>query len=413
MHKPRMSFGLVVTLGVSAVLGVDTGLTARSSSVSGHTEIEYRVRSLPGLGGTSSRSNGINDWGLVTGFSNLSGDAARRAVVWFAGRGFDLGTLGGTNSSVAWSGLPNRGLIVGIAQTSAPQARTDGWSCRAFFPGADRAKFVCVGAVWEWGQIRALPTPAGRNSFATSGNDRRQVVGWMETPEPDPTCVNPVDRGFRAVLWDLSRGNAVDLPPLGHDTASAATAVSQNGRVVGISGDCDQSVGRHSARHAVRWDRGRVESLGTFASTTWNTPTAVTAAGDIIVGFANGAGASPDAPMFRAWLWSRRDDLGCTKQPGTHLCDLGTLDEGGTAEAWGVNERGQVVGTACAPSGVCRAFLWERGSMRDLNDAKGDYPHHLFNAMSINERGQITGRAQTVSPSGFEAFVATPAERGR
>jgi probable HAF family extracellular repeat protein len=254
-----------------------------------------------------------------------------------------------------------------------------------------------------------LPTPTGRNSFATAGNNRRQVVGWMETTEADPTCIDPTDLGFRAVLWDLARGRRNDLPPFGNDSASAATALSDSGHVVGISGDCDQSVGRHSARDAVRWDRGRVESLGVFPNSTWNTPTALTAGGDIVVGFANREGASAVAPQFRAWLWSQRDDLGCPKLPGTHLCDLGTLDEDGTAEAWGVNERGQVVGTACAPTGPCRAFIWERGSMRDLNESKGDYPHNLFNAMSINERGQITGRAQT--PAGFEAFVATPAKR--
>lgn len=405
--KRRVRLSIVMAaVGVVGVLAEGRALTATGTSGGTTTDADYAVRALPGLGGNSSRGNGINDWGLVAGFSNRDGDTARRAVAWFGGRAFDLGTLGGTNSSAAWSGLSNRGVIVGISQIDAPQTRTDGWSCRQFFPAPDRAKFLCVGAVWEWGRPRALPTPAGRNSFATSANNRRQVVGWMETSESDATCRNPIDRGFRAVQWDLPRGGVFDLPPLGDDTASAATAVSESGLVVGISGDCDQSVGRHSARHAVRWDRGRVESLGTFASTTWNTPTALTAGGDIIVGFANSAGASPDAPVLRAWLWSRRNDLGCTKLPGSHLCDLGTLDEGGSAEAWGVNERGQVVGTACSPSGTCRAFIWERGSMRDVNELKGDYPHHLFNAMSINERGQITGRAQT--STGFEAIVATP-----
>jgi probable HAF family extracellular repeat protein len=95
--------------------------------------------------------------------------------------------------------------------------------------------------------------------------------------------------------------------------------------------------------------------------------------------------------------------------PGTHLCDLGTLDPGGTAEAWGVNDFGQVVGTSCSPSGNCRAFLWEDGAMTDLNSLKGEYQHHLEQAMDINNRGQITGRALTAS--GREAFLATPNAR--
>ena len=47
--------------------------------------------------------------------------------------------------------------------------------------------------------------------------------------------------------------------------------------------------------------------------------------------------------------------------------------------------------------------------MKDLNLMKGTYPHHLLNAMDINNLGQITGRAST--GSGFEAFVATPTGR--
>jgi probable HAF family extracellular repeat protein len=369
----------------------------------------YRVRPLPSLGGTSSRGNGINDWGLIGGFSNLAGDAARRATLWFGGHAFDLDTLGGTNSSVAWSGQNDTGLVVGIAQTATLQTRSDGWSCRAFFPGADRTKYTCVGFAWEWGRMRPLPTLGGDNGFAASANNLRQVVGWAETATADPTCTNPADRGFKAVLWDLNRGQTLVLPPYGTDTASAATAISDGGHVVGISGDCDQSVGRRSARHAVLWEGGTVRDLGNVGADTWNTPTAITSRGDIVVGFANAAGASPDAPSFRAWLWTERTDIPCPTLTSTGVCDLGTLEPGGTAEAWGVNDRGQVVGTACPPVGNCRAFLWENGEMKDLNQFKGSYPDHLENAMDINELGQVVGRARTAS--GFVGFAATPQRR--
>jgi probable HAF family extracellular repeat protein len=211
------------------------------------------------------------------------------------------------------------------------------------------------------------------------------------------------------VLWDLSRKETVALPPYANDNAGAATAISDRGHVVGISGDCDQSVGRRTARHAVLWENGTVNNLGNVGADTWNTPTAITRHGDIVVGFGNAPGADVDAPMFRAWLWTERDDIACAKLSGTDICDLGTLDPGGTAEAWGVNERGQVVGTSCSPSGDCRAFLWEKGEMKDLDLLKGTYPHRLLNAMDINNLGQITGRART--SSGFEAFVATPKRR--
>ena len=374
------------------------------------SDVTYDVQPLATLGGSSSRGNGINDSGLVSGFSNLA-NSTRRATVWFHGQPFDLGKLGGTHSNVAWSGLKNNGLVAGISQTNTPQTRSDGWSCRVFFPGLD-ATYTCVGFVWEWGrqELVPLPTLGGPNGFAASANNIRQVVGWAETNVSDPTCVNPADRGFLPVLWDLNRKKTVALPPYGTDTAGAATAISDRGQVVGISGDCDQSVGRRTARHAVLWENGTASDLGDLGADTWNTPTAISKNGDIVVGFANAPGADPDNPSFRAWLWTKRTDIACAKLPGSNICDLGTLDGGpGTAEAWGLNDRGQVVGTSCSSTGTCRAFVWENGQMKDLNLMKGTYPHHLLNAMDINNLGQITGRAST--GSGFEVFVATPTGR--
>jgi probable HAF family extracellular repeat protein len=364
------------------------------------------VRSLADLGGLSSRGNGIADSGQVTGFSNLPDGKGRRAVAWFDGQLVRVDPIGGTNSSFAWSGTSNSSLAVGITQTAALQTRKDGWSCRAFFP-VDAAKYLCVGFAWEGGRLIPLPTLGGENSFASSSNNQRQVVGWAETAIADATCIDSTDRGFLAVRWDLSRNETVPLAPYGYDTASAATAISDRGHVVGISGDCDQSVGRRSARHAVMWHNGAVIDLNNLGSDAWNTPTAITRDGDIVVGFANSPGASADEPSFRAWLWTEREDLACTKLPGTNICDLGTLDPGGTSEAWGVNEQGQVVGTACSPAGYCRAFLWEGGTMKDLDLLKGVYPYRLLNAMDINNRGQITGRAQ-ITATTFEAFVARP-----
>ncbi len=372
-------------------------------------DTEYRVRALPSLGGKSSRGNGVNDWGLVAGFSNLPGDQARRATLWFQGQKLQLNTLGGPNSSVAWSGQNNSALVVGIAQTGTLQPREETWSCRIFFPGPDNEKYTCLGFVWEWGRMRRLPTLGGDNGFAASANNRRQVVGWAENTVEDPTCVHPQQLQFHAVIWDLNTNKTHQLPPFSDDSSGAATAINDRGQVVGISGDCDQAVGRHTARHAVLWDNGSVKHLGNVGGDTWNTPTAITQRGDIIVGFASSPGDDPDSPMLRAFLWTERQDV-CSKLPGSDMCDLGTLDPGGTAQAWGVNERGQVVGISCPPAGLCKAFLWENGVMKDLNAFKGDFAHHLENAMDINNLGQITGRAVT-SANERLAIIATPTFR--
>ncbi|MGH8204234.1 MAG: hypothetical protein ACREST_06450, partial [Steroidobacteraceae bacterium] len=362
-----------IALAVAAVLGT-VAYGASVEAADNQSADRYSIRQLEGLGGTSSRVNGITDWGLATGFSNLA-SGARRAAMWFLGRAFPIEPLGGTHSSVAWSGANNAGLVVGITQTDAPQTRADGWSCRAFFPGPDAATYTCVGFAWEWGKMHELPRLGGSNSFATSANGRRQVVGWSEIDQVDTTCNSAGELGFHAVMWDLESGETVELLPFGDDSASAATAISDRGHVVGISGECDQSVGRESALRAVMWHDGAVRDLGNVGGETWNTPTAISRRGDIVVGFGNAPGADPDTLSFRAWLWTERTDIKCQKLPGTNICDLGTLDPGGTAEAWGVNDLGQVVGTACSPTGFCRAFLWEKGRMKDLDQVKGQYPH--------------------------------------
>jgi probable HAF family extracellular repeat protein len=398
---------LAIVVAAIAIIGYGIGFDAAEQDA----EMTYDVRPLESLGGSSSRGHGVNDWGLVAGFSNLTGNAARRATLWFHDRKFTLEPLGGTNSTVPWTGLKNNGLVVGVAQTDKLQTRKDGWSCRIFFPGPDNAKYTCLGVIWEWGKKTPVPLPTlgGNNGFAASANTRQQVVGWAETTVQDSTCVNPEDLQFHAVLWDLNRNQTVELLPYGNDSSGAATAISDRGHVVGISGDCDQSVGRKTARHAVLWKDGTVKDLGSLGADTWNTPTAITKDGDIVVGFANAPGAEPNSPKFRAWLWTEREDITCSKLPGTDICDLGTLDDGsGTAQAWGVNERGQVVGQSCSLTGTCRAFLWENGVMKELNMLKGSYPHFLLDAMDINNLGQITGRAQ-ISSTDFEAFIATPA----
>ncbi|MDQ3489038.1 MAG: hypothetical protein M3468_15080 [Acidobacteriota bacterium] len=381
-----------------------TGDEPRASEV--QEESEYEIVELRGLGGTDARANSINEWGLAAGYSNQAGNPARRAMVWVLGQPYELGDFGGPESNAVWPGQSNTGLIVGIAQTRKPQTRLDGWSCRGFCTGPDATNYTCLGFAWEGGKMRRLQGLGGDNSFATGANNFRQVVGWAETREVDDSCVNPTDRGFLAVLWDLNDHRPMALPPYGNDRASAATALNDRGQIVGISGKCDQSIGRESALHAVMWENGTVKDLGSLGGVGWNTPTAITQRGDIVVGFTNAPGASAANPSFRAFLWTERDNV-CQRAPGTNMCDLGTLDQNGTNQAWSVNDRGQVVGTSCPPAGTCKAFLWENGVLKDLNALKGNFPHHLENAMEINNAGQISGRARKVTGERI-AFVATP-----
>src|SRR5688500_2474145 len=85
-------------------------------------------------------------------------------------------------------------------------------------------------------------------------------------------------RSLRSVLWNPKDGSngkikATELRPFPGDSTSAATAINDNGQVVGISGDCDQAVGRYSARHAVLWEKnGKPTEIPNLGGTSWHTP---------------------------------------------------------------------------------------------------------------------------------------------
>lgn len=362
---------------------------------------KYQVTNLASLGGTISRGNSINNRSWVAGYSNLSGNESRHASLWRNESLLDLGTLGGPNSSVAWPVKNNIGLIAGIAQTDTPDPLGENWSCAAFFPGATATGPTCLGFVWQAGVMSALPTLGGNNGFATGANNHGQVVGWAENTVHDPTCVPPQVLQFRAVIW-ASEGNQIrELPPLPGDTSGAATAINDKGQVVGISGICDQAVGRFTAAHAVLWENGGVTDIGNLGSDAWNTPMAINQQGDI-VGFAGQPGDDPDNPQLHAFLWTRQHGIQ----------DLGALPGDVYSEAHGINERRQVVGISCDAAGSCRAFLWQNGVMTDLNTlvAPG-YTDVLTTAQDINDLGEITGRAFDPDTGERPAFLATPIRR--
>jgi probable HAF family extracellular repeat protein len=359
---------------------------------------KYQVTNLASRGGTISRGNSINDRGWVAGYSNLAGNQARHAIRWLNGSLLDLGTLGGPNSSVAWPVKNDIGIIAGITQTATPDPLGENWSCSAFFPGATATGPICVGFVWKDGVMRALPTLGGNNGFATGANDRGQVVGWAENTVHDSTCVPPQVLQFRAVIYGPGTNQIRELPPLPGDTSGAATAINDRGQVVGISGTCDQAVGRFTAAHAVLWEDGRVMNIGDLGGVAWNTPMAINQRGDV-VGFAGQRGDDPNNPALRAFLWTRNDGIR----------NLGTLPGDVYSEAHGINEARQVVGVSCDANGNCRAFLWQDGVMTDLNTlvAPG-YADVLTTAQDINDSGVIVGRAIDPNTGERPAFMATP-----
>jgi probable HAF family extracellular repeat protein len=366
----------------------------------------YLVVKYPSLGGTLSRGMAINKQGWVAGWSNQA-DGTRRAVLWRGSSLTNLGTLGGPNSTVPWPGLSDNGMVVGISQTADVDPLDEAWACEfgGFIPGT--TNLVCRGFVYQNGVMRELPTLGGTHSFAAGVNNLGQVVGWAENTVHDNSCVDDQVLQFRAVLWEPQK-DQIDkraLAPFPGDPTSAATAINNQGQAVGISGLCDQGVGRFSALHAVRWEpNGTITEVPNLGGVTWHTPMDINDQGDV-VGFSNPPGPGDPQGDFipHAFLWLNGS---------SQAVDLGTLDNDPLSEAFAINSLGQIVGVSFGGSFGSRGFLYENGQLKKLNDLLGNGNGDVFlSGQDINDKGQITGRVRDGATGQTVTFVATPIGR--
>jgi probable HAF family extracellular repeat protein len=381
-----------LTYIISAILVATLAYPIRSAA-----QDKYRIATFGTLGGTASAANSINNRGWAMGAANLPGNTTEHAIVWIHGKLIDLGTLGGPNSSVAWSSVKNdSGMIAGVSDTSIVDPLGETWSCaEAFFPSA--SGHTCQGFAWQDGVMRALPTLGGSNGVAAGDNRLGQIAGWAETPTHDPTCISPQVLRFEAVVYGPKQNQIQELPPFPGDPDSAATAINDLGQVVGISGICANAVGGASAAHAVLWENGTPSDIGSLGGVAWNTPTAINNHG-VIVGFSDLPGDSAASPNYHAFIWTRN----------TGITDMGTLPGDAFSIAWGINEQGQVVGQSIAASGSSRAFLWQNGVMTDLNTLVAQGPLSLVYANDINDAGEIVGGAYNSTTGDSPAFLAVP-----
>jgi probable HAF family extracellular repeat protein len=343
----------------------------------------------------------VNNRSIVAGYSNQPDNMSRHAAVWRNDAShtlIDLGTLGGPNSSVTWNVKNDRGLIAGIAQTDMPDPLGELWSSAFFYPGPNNFGFINRGFVWQNGKMRGLGTLGGNHSFAAGANNRDEVVGWAENNCHDDTCVPPQILQFRPVVWGPRKDQIRELPLIAGDTSGAATAINDQHVAVGISGICDQAVGRYTAKHAVFWSKGGVTDIGNLGAEFWNTPTAINQAGTI-VGFA-GVPGFPEGDFLHAFIWTESGGI----QPLDPL--PGDLD----SEAYGINNSGTVVGVSCDAVGVCKGVRWDDGVVTDLNTLKqSGFPDRLETAKDINDQGEITGRA--ISDAGVRTtYLAVPTD---
>jgi probable HAF family extracellular repeat protein len=163
----------------------------------------------------------------------------------------------------------------------------------------------------------------------------------------------------------------------------------------------DSTLARDTEDHAFLWSFGKVHDLGTLGGTL-SLPTGLTDDGHI-----SGVATTTNDELLHAVMWRNRK-----------ITDLGTAPGDACSWAWGLNSKDQVVGISlpdpCDLS-VAHAFLWEKGSMVDLNTL---IPHdsslQLVYGEAINDAGEIVGIGVPpgVSPADVEvlghAYVLIP-----
>jgi probable HAF family extracellular repeat protein len=314
---------------------------------------------LPGLDDSVAR--GINDSGQVVGASDS--DISRPyAFLWDAVNGMqDLGTLPGDSTAIAF-GINDCGQVVG-------DSRQTGRPGHAFLWDA-------TNGMQDLGTL-----PGDRFSFANGINDSGEVVGSAE----------PIAVGLgHAFLWDASNGMQ-DLGTLPGGRDSTAIAINNNGQVVGWSSIADRST------HAFLWDASNgMQDLGTLPGGDGSSfAHGINDSGQVVGISGNSNG--------RAFLWDASNGMQ----------DLGALPGGRSANANGINSTGQVVGESerfdpDRGQYVYDAFVWQNGTMSDLNDLSAGSDLILEDAIAINNAGQIVGFGYFNGVTHLRAYLLTP-----
>jgi probable HAF family extracellular repeat protein len=332
---------------------------------------------LPGGGSSSPTWESAN--GLLAGvsengqldplFSNLP---EVHAVLWKNGSITDLGTLAGGGYQSEAEAVNSRGQVVGSALNTIPDpnsmASSNFWYWDVPYGYQQRA------FLWdEKSGMQDLGTlGTGTDARATLINEKGQVVGWSYTNSAPGACGNGFALNTASFIWDKQNG-MTDLGNLG-GTCTLAFDLSNEGLVVGIS-----YLAGDSYQHAFLWENGKLNDLGSALGGDNAGANALNERGEAV-----GSASLIGNATSHAALWKHAGEI----------TDLGTLGKDACSFAAAINNSTQIVGDStsakdCGHFDHSHPFLWEKGSIVNLNALIPQGVLHLVYAYAINDRGEI------------------------
>jgi probable HAF family extracellular repeat protein len=358
--------------GPAGAPGADRGLVPgldRGMDIGGATEGGTADQGLPDagsgvsytklgtLGGTQSAAFGVNAAGQVVGWAQITGDQARHAFLWDQGKMTDLGLLTGDQESTARA-INDNGLVVG---TSERDIHAGSGTFHAF--------------VYSNGKLTALPDLGGKQSWAADVNNAGTIVGY---------AYNAAGAEI-AAFW--KGGVPTNIGQHSKAGRQRVYGVNDQGVMVGWQ----YNAGSGSPNDAFRYDGKTWTIIGGQGGPWQNAEAYAINASGVAVGLSAFPSGNWRAAKWSAGASSATD---CGKLPGFDYTEL-----------YDVNSAGVAVGRAYTDEPVkSRAVLYKAGKLLDLNSLMpAGSGVVLWEARGINDRGEIVGTA--MGTAGFEAFI--------